>query len=47
MELAEGAVDAHFVEREGVDHGLVAAALGFGDAGAEFALAEFEVAVVK
>ena len=39
---ADGAVDVEFFGHELGEHGLVAAAVGFGDLGAEFALATFE-----
>jgi hypothetical protein len=45
--LAEFAVDLEFFCSEFFQHFLVAAAVGFGDEGAELALAAFEVPVLE
>ncbi len=45
--FAEFAIDLEFFCGELCEHLLVAAAVGFGDEGAEFALAAFEVAVLE
>ena len=43
--LAEFAVDFEFFVGEFAEHFVVAAAVGFGDEGADFALSTFEMAV--
>src|ERR1035437_10178804 len=45
--VAEFAVDVELFGDELSEHGLVAAAVGFGDLGAEFALAAFETAMFE
>ena len=45
--LAEFAVDVEFFGDELGEHGLITAAVSFGDLGAEFALAAFEAAAFE
>jgi len=45
--IAELAVDGELLGRQGCEHGLVAAAVGFSDLGAELALATFEAAAFE
>lgn len=45
--FAELLVDLHLFEHEFFEHGVVAAAVGLGDLGAELALAAFEAAAFE
>lgn len=45
--VAEESVDLEFFGGELGEHGLIVAAVGFGDEGSEFALAAFHVAVFE